>query len=100
MRLAALILLTGCGVATQNPYFCMTKCGLGIAATNRVPQFPCEDYRKIEDALADMLPGLPVCRALYGSSAWEMPGFSTMVLDEVRREPLLLPHRQRVPVQG
>lgn len=79
MRLAALLLLAGCGVATQNPYFCMTKCGLGVAATNRIPQFPCEDYRRIEDALAAALPNLPVCRSLYGSSAWEMPGFSSVV---------------------
>lgn len=77
MRLA-LLLLAGCGTATQNPYFCQTPCGLHIAAANHQPQFSCEDYAKLERAMVETIP-LPICRAVKNQMAWEMPGFSSKV---------------------
>lgn len=78
MRLAALLLLAGCGAATQNPFFCATPCGLHIAAANHQPQFSCEDYTKLEAAIVKEIP-LPVCRSFKGVMAWEMPGFSSNI---------------------
>lgn len=81
MRLALLCaLVSGCGTAVQNPTFCRTECDLFVAATNRVPQFPCEDYQRITSlALAD--PHMPTlaCLRLRGVIAWEVPGLSSVV---------------------
>jgi hypothetical protein len=74
-----LVMLTGCAV-TDSPVFCTTPCGLGVAATNRTPQFACEDYMLLEALLVSASP-LPTCQTLAGAVAWELPGFATQLGD-------------------
>jgi hypothetical protein len=78
MMVAVGVMAAGCG-QSQDPVFCTTPCGLSIAAENRKPQFACDDYTKVEAALVDTLPQMPVCRQMRGNIAWELPGFTSIL---------------------
>jgi hypothetical protein len=79
VRLLLITLSLACCAASEPATFCTTPCGLSVAAENRKPQFACDDYVRVESALVAEVPSLPVCRALRGSVAWELPGFTSVL---------------------
>lgn len=70
----ALIFLVGCGSSGVSP--CVTDCGLNVTSKSGALYFACSDYQALERNAVQELP-VPLCTALRGVTAWEMPGFTT-----------------------